>query len=444
MMTYVTRIVGGLVASGIAVFIDNRQRKRDKLNDRIKRERKKWSTYHSSFRSLMSNNETGIATYHAPDTKYSQPRYLPEASAQLQIVNEQGDVVLTLHETVEPESRAWQHVRSSAHPISRLNPLLSAAPSAGLAGHVAKSGYYIVKIEGPLMRAAGGGFRAMSKAPNGRFQAHAKLFKADQLNTMAAGATLWQIASVALAQKHLHDISSALEIIESGIREIIKYQETERRTKILGTIRKFKETLIESHSGEISSDPKGMIDVADIELMQIEEHLKSDLERVLCRLKGFSRIDFSSNSAILTTIRQAATLLQEVHLCSVARMCGCQILGIASESQKGQSGRIQRIRDSHKQLFEENVCAVFDSIEQLLSKDEASFWNALSEVEPFLDSIHQRISPVKVESALTSFRELQIMVEVIAQKRSAPDQILIKAEEGKVVEFSIIDGLIEK
>ena len=440
MWSYVARnLAVAFAAFAAAKYKDDRERKRDTLNDRIKRESKKWRKYHNRFQSLMSSNETRMMSDHASDSRCSQMPMFPEAGTQLQVTNDQDEVVLAIHQIAEPEPREWQRVHDRDHPVSRLNPLLSVVPSATIAGHVATNAYYVVECNGPLMKTADGfAYRAMSRGPAG-IQEHATLFKANQLATLAGGAALWHLASVAFAQKHLHDISAALKKIESAIGQVADFQQDERKSRIRGTARQFALTLDEDASGEIRRESLYMIENALRELLEVEEHLKIDLDRTLGKLKDASDID----SSTLEVIARASDLLEQAHFCVAVRMCGCQILAIASEERSDFSHHARDIQDSHAKLFQNNVCSVYASIERLLSRDKASFWDDLSRVKSSLHSIHKSISPATLEDALKSFQESQIMMRALAQKRNAPERLLVRAEEGKVVAFSVIDDLIE-
>lgn len=95
------------------------------------------------------------------------------------------------------------------------------------AAEVANKHIMEVVIHGDLAKAAdGNGLRAFSRASNGNFTEHARLYHADSLSNLVNAAAVWQIASVVVAQKHLADINKKLEDLQDGINRISDFQQT--------------------------------------------------------------------------------------------------------------------------------------------------------------------------------------------------------------------------
>ena len=115
-----------------------------------------------------------------------------------------------------------------------LEPLMQVAPSMATAGMAGSRQLMEVVINGPLVAAAdGNGFRAITMGANG-VQQNARLFEPKALQNVANAAAIWQLASVAVAQKHLADISATLKRVEDKVAGIQSMLEEERAALIEG------------------------------------------------------------------------------------------------------------------------------------------------------------------------------------------------------------------
>ncbi|WP_180051515.1 hypothetical protein [Acinetobacter sp. YH12211] len=159
-----------------------------------------------------------------------------------------------------------------------------AAPALMTAAEVANKHIMEVVIHGDLAKAAdGNGLRAFSRATNGKFTEHARLYHADSLSNLVNAAAVWQIASVVVAQKHLADINRKLEDLQNGVNRISDFQHTERKTRILAIFDSLKEK-IEFLTIANPEQRKGILNASilskyDDDLKQIYLHLKADLEK---------------------------------------------------------------------------------------------------------------------------------------------------------------------
>ena len=205
--------------------------KRDELNARMDQEWRKWRDRRKRFRTGPAGKLQGADTG-TPSLKSLPADGPPGAAFGLEVVDEQGERVLALSEISDPGPRKWESVRGSDNPISSLNPLLSAVPSAATAKDVARNGYYLVQHDGPLVEAKGGGLRAVTKGADGRIQEHARLFEADHLSTLENSAVVWQVASMAVAQAYLHDINLRLGDIQSTVGKVSEFQNDRRMSEI--------------------------------------------------------------------------------------------------------------------------------------------------------------------------------------------------------------------
>lgn len=159
-----------------------------------------------------------------------------------------------------------------------------AAPALMTAAEVANKHIMEVVIHGDLAKAAdGNGLRAFSRATNGEFTEHARLYHADSLSNLVNAAAVWQIASVVVAQKHLADINKKLEDLQDGVNKISDFQQTERKTRIQAIFDSLKEkveflTLVNPEQSKVILNAS-ILSKYDDDLKQIYFHLKADLKK---------------------------------------------------------------------------------------------------------------------------------------------------------------------
>ena len=159
-----------------------------------------------------------------------------------------------------------------------------AAPTLMIAKELANKTIMEVVIHGNLAKAAdGNGLRAFSRASNGQFTEHARLYNTDSLSKIVNTAAVWQIASVVVAQKHLADINKKLENLQDGVNRISDFQQMERKSKIQAIFDSLKEkTELLAH---LEPEQRknflnySIISKYDDDLKQIYFHLKNEFSK---------------------------------------------------------------------------------------------------------------------------------------------------------------------
>ena len=159
-----------------------------------------------------------------------------------------------------------------------------AAPTLIIAKELASKTIMEVVIHGNLAKAAdGNGLRAFSRASNGQFTEHARLYNTDSLSKIVNTAAVWQIASVVVAQKHLADINKKLENLQDGVNRISDFQQMERKSKIQAIFDSLKEkTELLAHLEP--EQRKNLLNFSiiskyDDDLKQIYFHLKNEFAK---------------------------------------------------------------------------------------------------------------------------------------------------------------------
>src|SRR5690606_24755771 len=167
-----------------------------------------------------------------------------------------------------------------------LEPLMQVAPSMATAGMANSRQLMEVVINGPLVAAAdGNGFRAMTMGANG-VQQNARLFEPKALQNVANAAAIWQLASFAVAQKHLADISATLQHVEGKDVGNQSMNEEERTTLIDGALKYIHSARHAMQQGEFLDRTRDKLEDFEIQLeqagttllRQIGRESKSELE----------------------------------------------------------------------------------------------------------------------------------------------------------------------
>ena len=362
-------------------------------------------------------------------------------SSALVIVAEDGEPVLSLARIPEPSVQAgWHRIGASDDGISRLNPLLAAVPSLAVAGEVASTSYMEVLFNGTLAAAKGegGGFRGFSIG-NGGITGHARLFEANQLAAMVNVSALMNVASIALAQKHLADISRKLGEIKEAIDGIRKFQGDERRSKLTGSIRYFEQVAPGVLEGKRPARVLNQIENHEAELLQVQEHIKADFHTELKRLRDLKDDEWFGSAETKAALEEhqlrVVELYRELVLCLRARSCGWQLLCLFPGEEIGKAHRRQTIQNSLDELAtDREMMTETDALLRKKIYELSSSWNTETTIN------ERKLALLKANEILLSDmatcraeveRDLQAADEMLGTQREAVPMIA-RIEDGRI------------
>lgn len=256
-----------------------------------------------------------------------------------------------------------------------------AAPALMTAAEVANKHIMEVVIHGDLAKAAdGNGLRAFSRATNGEFTEHARLYHADSLSKLVNAAAVWQIASVVVAQKHLADINKKLEDLQDGVNRISDFQKTERKTRIQAIFDSLKEkieilTLINPEQRKVILNAS-ILSKYDDDLKQIYFHLKADLEKY-----GLQKVEHKEifgtadlKADIEKKVKEVNELAELAFLCLSLRLICCHIMNHLGDMDLVKELLQQRIVQELEHLtllntkLKENITSEINSMNSWTNK----------------------------------------------------------------------------
>ena len=296
------------------------------------------------------------------------PTTQPLARSKPLIVGHSAEApVLSLARISEPPKIDWK-VANDADGISRINPLLQAVPSLATAGEVASGTYMEVVINGELLKAKGQeGYRLIAMI-DGK-PSHGTLLNPDTLSNIVNTSAMLNVASVALAQKHLADINRKLSEIKASVDKILSFQNNERSAVITGAIRYFEQVAKAILSGELSESVRHQIERHEAQLLQTQEHLMVDIRHENQAVLNVKDETMFGSKGMEDAIRKQQALLHDLYhhllLCIRARACGWQILSAYPSEE--------RLKETRKQNIESSLEALAESGE-LLSSTSSFMW----------------------------------------------------------------------
>ena len=366
-----------------------------------------------------------------------------ERSPSLQICNSEDEPIIELTHTTEPDQKNWQSTNQSTHEISRLNPLLQAVPGLATSYIVGTTKFMEVVIHGggELAAAKGmeGGYRAIIKGANGLIKGQAVLFEPTILTGVVNATALYQIVSVAVAQKHLADISQKLSDIKIAVDRIHQFQNAERRAALTGAIRYFEQISQAVLNGELSDSVRNQIEHHEAELLKFQDFLIADIKRESDGIISVKDNDTFGSKGMQEAITGHQQLLNDLYeqlfLCVRARASGWQLLMVFPGEE--------RLKEARKKNIHETLEALREGSDLLNRTDQrmrekirtlSSIWNSNLTLNNRKLSLFEWLN--ELSSRMSQCRE-KIDEDVQAAEtmilaRSQPVTMMLKIEDGQI------------
>ncbi|AWJ94438.1 hypothetical protein Sp245p_31825 (plasmid) [Azospirillum baldaniorum] len=385
---------------------------------------------------------TPAAAIDAEQTSNVAGMSVPAPSAARLVIGAADDKpVLSLTRIPEPPACAWHPVAGSDNGVSRLNPLLQTVPNLATAYDVATTKYMEVVVNGPLARAADGdGFRAIVHGADNKIAENARLFEPERLSNIVNAAALFQIVSVAVAQKHLADISRKLSDIKAAVDRIQRFQSNERRSVLTGALRYFEQIAPSVLAGEWSDGIRPQIEHHEAHLLQVQDHLLEDIRHESQEIVNVKGGDVFGSKGMQEAIKAHQDLLDDLYrqllLCIRARACGWQLL-VAFPGE-------EHLKENRKRSIQEAIGALDDSGDLLKETDRtvrekvrglSSLWNrtvTLNERKLSLLAWNETLA-TEVASCREQINLDIRAAEAVMSERLQPVTMLLRIEGERIV-----------
>lgn len=272
----------------------------------------------------------------------------PEAPARLVLaVGDEPVLDMVILDQSEGTERTRGMGRYAPAAFGRaLEPLMQVAPSMATAGVAGSRQLMEVVINGPLVAAAdGNGFRAITMGANG-IQQNARLFEPKALQNVANAAAIWQLASVAVAQKHLADISATLKRLEDKVAGIKSMLEDERAALIDGAMKYIQSARDAMQKGEFLERTRNELERFEIQLeqagttllRQIEREATAELEKDTVGCEG-------EYQSALAKHRALSARAAELVACAEVRLANWYLCSLYPDRSSMLESRMEQIQE---------------------------------------------------------------------------------------------------
>src|SRR5574337_868706 len=234
--------------------------------------------------------------------------------------------------------------------LSALGPILQIAPSVLTAAQMGSGEYMKVVVDGSLAAAKDGTFMPFVRGAKGKVTDLARLQDPDVLRSLINAAAVWQVATVIVAQRHLADITQQLKAIRAVLDEVLTFQKTERRSKILGAVQYFQELVEVLDRGEVAPASRQTLEALYAELTSIQAHLDEEIRSLIKRIpviEGNERVGsrelFRQMQAHNETLTAA---IEDWHQCVGVRLMSWYILMCYAGEHQTKVTRLRKIEES--------------------------------------------------------------------------------------------------
>lgn len=258
-----------------------------------------------------------------------------------------------------------------------LEPLMQVAPCMATTAMVGSRQLMEVVIDGSLVAAANGrGFRAMTMGSSG-VQQNARLFEPNALHNVANAAAIWQLASVAVAQKHLADISATLKRVEDKVAGVQSMLEEERAALIVGALKYIHSARQAMQQGEFLDRTRDKLEDFEIRLEQAGMTLLRQMERESESELATDAVGCTGEyRSALVKHRALAERAAELVACAEVRLANWYLCSLYPDRSKMLESRMQQIQQfmvqvgSVKRLLSEAIDADCQKINSRFTSDK--------------------------------------------------------------------------
>lgn len=301
--------------------------------------------------------------------------------------------------------------------ISTLNQLVSCVPDLLIKKEISQNNIAVVNVPLEQLQPAkdGSGLLGFIMGEKG-IEKQARIFEPEKLQNLVNTGVLMNLASTLVAQKHLADINQKLNDLNKGIKDIKKFLENERDSKIRAAYREASRIYNSLTTGK-----------NDMELSTLKRYL-DDVQQVYDQvLQEIS--DIAEETKRLKSIRESFELLNklnqscnQIKLCCNTIMAGCSVLFMHDKKQAHLDrmnhfykatkdfldGLEKNINNTLESLFERSK-----SILNFNSTELANFAFVKNRKFNFHNSIHSSLKELDLFSkSLLENKSLQIQVEL--------------------------------
>ena len=259
------------------------------------------------------------------------------------LTGDDGTPALSLAAIPQEDAEGWTFMIPDARTLSKLTPFMEALQPIFSAQQLL-SGKNVYSSRLPLSYSGSvGGFAGVAKG-------HKGMMPLQQITAIGlSGPGIFLTAATAIAQQQqMERIEKALDDIKAVLADVSRFQQDERNSALIGSIRYFRQVARAILSGELVSEVLHTIEQHEAELVKIYEHLVKDLRVATEGLRTIKKESFGS-AKYLKALQDAQAVIgnryDDILLCLRARACGFQLMSAYPGREAGKQARYEAINE---------------------------------------------------------------------------------------------------
>lgn len=368
---------------------------------------------------------------------------------ELKLQNESGDCALTI--SVLPEFNNLHTLRKidiESTSVAGLNQIFQAIPTFAQ-GHIAQNGKYMqVIVEGQLYPGKELGLFQPVVRQNGKITEWAQLKETKSLQNAAKFATVWQVASIVVAQKHLADINEKLTALQSGVDSINNHLKNERRSIITRSLSYLQQASFAISQGENSPNLRSQLEAIELDLIGVQEQLFDELCQMKDQTLALEDGDMFGTETIVERIDSHQAHIQQIQkqwlLCVKARAANWQVLCAFPGDASLKKTRLASIEKSIGNMFGNNgLAAKLESTMNVRINQVNALWNLNSTLVDRRNKLRSKfgVANTLIENAANLIKTSLEDIENKVIKYERAITLGFKVDNGKITDVVEVIGI---
>lgn len=261
-------------------------------------------------------------------------RLLIDDRKEVFVADDQANELLSSFTIIPGNTAGWQAVVPDGKISSLLSPALEAV-------RVAVAGSQILRGDTLWKVAENGTAKIVEKGHQGM-----RNLGEISVSSLMGPVVVMALANALIEQRKLDQIEKSLADIKASLQDVSRFQRSERRSILTGSIRYFQQVAPSVLAGEIADEVLHGLERHEIDLMRVQDHLTEEARGQIATLKGIKKEGWGS-SKYVKAIQDELTLLDktydELFLCIRARSCAYMLLCAFPGREAGKRARLDDI-----------------------------------------------------------------------------------------------------
>ena len=211
------------------------------------------------------------------------------------------------------------------------------------------------------------------------------------------------------------DITQKLNEIRAALDEVIAFQKTERRSKILGAVQYFQELAQVLSCGEVAPASRQKLEDLYTELTAIQIHLREDVKTLIGQIQAIEGNDRAGTDDLFRQMRThnetLTAAIRDWHQCVGARLMSWYILMCYAGENNTKAKRHGKIQESIDEFYASNdgLAGIAEQWNSRIARANA-FWNFESTLKKRRAVIREQVDQ-SLQQGLQAFESLRLTAQ---------------------------------